>query len=156
METVIAPDTSPRVRLLAVLAADAVGYSRLMSLDDQGTVAVALDAARAVFRDAIAAHAGRVIDMAGDSVLAVFENATAAVQAALTIQRQLNEGTASEVHEDRRMRFRIGVHLGRCNRKGRWQRVWGWRKHRCAPGKPGRTWRSGGIRAVAQHGQGSA
>jgi adenylate cyclase len=111
METVIAPDTSPRVRLLAVLAADAVGYSRLMSLDDQGTVA-ALDAARAVFRDAIAAHAGRVIDMAGDSVLAVFENATAAVQAALTIQRQLNEGTASEVHEDRRMRFRIGVHLG--------------------------------------------
>ena len=111
METVIAPDTSPRVRLLAVLAADAVGYSRLMSLDDQGTVA-ALDAARAVFRIEIAAHVGRVIDMAGDSVLAVFENATAAVQAALTIQRQLNEVAASDVHEDRRMRFRIGVHLG--------------------------------------------
>jgi adenylate cyclase len=111
METVIAPDTSPRVRLLAVLAADAVGYSRLMSLDDQGTVA-ALDAARAVFRIEIAAHVGRVIDMAGDSVLAVFENATAAVQAALTIQRQLNELAASDVHDDRRMRFRIGVHLG--------------------------------------------
>ena len=116
-ETVTAPDTSPRVRLLAVLAADAVGYSRLMSLDDRGTVA-ALDAARVVFRKEIADHAGRVIDMAGDSVLAVFENATAAVQAALAIQRRLSEVAAIEVPEDRRMRFRIGVHLGDVIEKG--------------------------------------
>jgi len=111
MDTVAAPDTSPRVRLLAVLAADAVGYSRLMSLDDRGTVA-ALDAARAVFRIEIAGHAGRVIDMAGDSVLAVFENATAAVQAALAIQRRLSGTPDGEISDDRPMRFRIGVHLG--------------------------------------------
>lgn len=111
MNTVVAPDSPPRVRLLAVLAADAAGYSRLMSLDDQGTVA-ALDAARAVFRIEIAGHAGRVIDMAGDSVLAVFDNATAAVRAALTIQHRLSEGSASADREDHRLRFRVGVHLG--------------------------------------------
>ena len=113
----IAPDNLPRVRLLAVLAADAVGYSRLMSLDDRRTVA-ALDAARAVFGKEIADHAGRVVDMAGDSVLAVFENATAAVQAALSIQRRLSEIAASGVLEDLRLRFRIGVHLGDVIEKG--------------------------------------
>jgi adenylate cyclase len=111
MEPVVAPDTLPRVRMMAVLAADAVGYSRLMSLDDMGTVA-ALDAARAVFGTEIAGHAGRVIDMAGDSILAVFDNATAAVQAALAIQHRLREVAASDVPDDRRMHFRIGVHLG--------------------------------------------
>jgi class 3 adenylate cyclase len=95
MDSVGSTDTSPRTRLLAVLAADAVGYSRLMSLDDRGTLA-ALDAARAVFGLHIASHDGRVIDMAGDSVLAVFETATAALKAALAIPRQLGEsaGTA--------------------------------------------------------------
>ena len=70
-----------RHRLVAILAADAVGYSRLMSVDDTATVA-ALDRARAVFRDSIEANRGRVIDMAGDSVLAVFETATEAVMSA--------------------------------------------------------------------------
>ena len=97
-------------RLAAILAADAVGYSRLMSIDDQATVA-ALDAARAVFRTQIEAQQGRVIDMAGDSVLAVFGTATGAVNAALAIQAQLN-ALAEAQPEDRRMRFRIGVHLG--------------------------------------------
>jgi adenylate cyclase len=102
-------DVSHRTRLLAVLAADAVGFSRLMSLDAHSTVA-ALDAARAVFRTEVDSQAGRVIDMAGDSVLAVFETASSAVQAALTIQRQLGEQGA--IVGDRPMRFRIGVHLG--------------------------------------------
>ena len=52
-------------RLAAILAADAAGYSRLMSIDDKATV-TALDAARAVFRAQIEAQLGRVIDMAGD------------------------------------------------------------------------------------------
>ena len=71
----------------------------------------ALDAARAVFRGRIEANQGRLIDMAGDSVLAVFETAIGAVNAALTIQETLST-TDSTVAEDRRMRFRIGVHLG--------------------------------------------
>ncbi len=97
--------------MLAVLVADAVGYSRLMSLDDLGTVA-ALDAARAVFSVEIARHDGRVIDMAGDAVLAVFETAAAAVKAALAIQHQLAAGVGPDVPDDRRMRFRLGIHVG--------------------------------------------
>lgn len=97
-------------RLLAILAADAVGYSRLMAGDDRGTVA-ALDAARAVFRSRIEAGHGRVIDMAGDSVLAVFETAAGAVTAAIAVQQQLGASTGG-VPQDRRMLFRIGIHMG--------------------------------------------
>ncbi len=102
--------TDHKKRLVAILAADAAGYSRLMSADEGATVA-ALDAARAVFRTHIESTQGRVIDMAGDSVLAVFELATAAVTAALAIQQELNGGHG-DVPADRRMHFRIGVHLG--------------------------------------------
>jgi len=97
-------------RLVAVLAADAVGYSRLMAADEQATVAE-LDAARAIFRKQIDSNQGRVIDTAGDSVLAVFELATCAMAAALAIQEEL-KSVAKDVAEDQRMRFRIGVHLG--------------------------------------------
>jgi len=75
-------------RLAAILAADVAGYSRLMAADERGTVA-ALDAGRDVFRRHIEASQGRVIDMAGDSVLAVFETATGAVRAALASQDEL-------------------------------------------------------------------
>ena len=81
-----------------------------MAADERSTVA-ALDAARAVFRGRIEANQGRLIDMAGDSVLAVFETAIGAVKAALAIQEALSTAD-STVAEDRRMRFRIGVHLG--------------------------------------------
>ena len=97
-------------RLVAILAADAAGYSRLMSLDEHGTVA-ALDAARNVFRQQIEAKQGRVIDLAGDSVLAVFESAAGAVGGASGCQAR-TRGFMAHVAEDRRMRFRIGVHLG--------------------------------------------
>jgi adenylate cyclase len=97
-------------RLAAILAADVAGYSRLMAADDRATVA-SLDAARGVFRTQIESNQGRVIDMAGDSVLAVFETAIGAVSAALAVQKVLNV-SSNAVPEDRRMRFRIGVHLG--------------------------------------------
>jgi len=102
--------TNLRQRLTAILAADVAGYSRLMSADEHATVA-GLDAARAVFRARIETGSGRVIDMAGDSVLAVFDTATGAVSTALAIQDELARLTAG-VPEERRMRFRIGVHLG--------------------------------------------
>jgi len=91
-----------RQRLAAILAADAEGYSRLMAQDERATLA-ALDAARAVFRQQIELNQGRVVDMAGDSVLAVFDTASGAVTAALGAQRLLEDGP---------LRFRIGVHLG--------------------------------------------
>ena len=99
-----------RQRLAAILAADVTGYSRLMAVDERATVA-ALDAARAVFRGQIEANAGRVIDMAGDSVLAVFETAAGAVAAAREVQKALAESSQG-LPEARRMRFRIGVHMG--------------------------------------------
>ena len=99
-----------RHRLAAILAADAAGYSRLMSGDELATVA-ALDAARAIFKSRIESSAGRVIDMAGDSILAIFETAAGAVAAAIAIQSDLG-AAAADVPEGRRMRFRVGVHLG--------------------------------------------
>jgi adenylate cyclase len=102
--------TATRRRLVAILAADVAGYSRLMAADDAATVS-ALDAARGVFRSAIESNQGRVIDMAGDSVLAVFDAATGAVNTALAVQSELNAAT-TDVAEERRLRFRIGVHLG--------------------------------------------
>ena len=104
------PALDLRSRLLAILAADVAGYSRLMSLDEHATVA-ALDAGRAAFQEQIGAHGGRVIDMAGDSVLSVFDTATGAMNAALSVQLQLN-ASATDVPDDRRLRFRIGIHVG--------------------------------------------
>lgn len=99
-----------RHRLLAVMAADAVGYSRLMSNDDRGTVH-SLEVARGVFREQTSANGGRVIDTAGDSVLAVFDSASGAVSAAIAVQQRLSV-SAADLSEDRRMYFRVGVHLG--------------------------------------------
>jgi TolB-like protein/Tfp pilus assembly protein PilF len=103
-------DSGSRQRLAAILAADVVGYSRLMTADERATMA-ALDAARLIFRTQIESSQGRVVDMAGDSVLAVFDSATGAVSAAMAVQQAL-EAAARPVPEERRMRFRIGVHLG--------------------------------------------
>lgn len=99
-----------RHQLAGILAADVAGYSRLMAADERATLQ-SLDAARAVFRAAIEANQGRVIDMAGDSVLAVFATAQGAVRAALAAQTQL-AASAAGVNAGLPMEFRIGVHLG--------------------------------------------
>jgi len=103
-------DSGLRHRLAAILAADVAGYSRLMAQDERATLGL-LDASRGVFRTRVEANQGRVIDMAGDSVLAVFETASGAVNAALEIQKALAI-TGEAMPEARRMRFRIGIHLG--------------------------------------------
>jgi len=108
--------TDFRKRLMAILVADVAGYSRLMAGDELANVA-SLDAARSVFRMQIESHQGRVIDMAGDSVLAVFETGAGAFTAALAIQQEL-AAVSSSIPEERRMRFRIGVHLGDVIEKG--------------------------------------
>jgi TolB-like protein/class 3 adenylate cyclase/Flp pilus assembly protein TadD len=103
-------DKEPRRRILAILAADAVGYTRLMAADDLGTLA-ALDHARAVFARHCAEHGGRIVDNAGDSVLAAFETAAAAVRAALAVQQELATQAAAQP-DDQQLRYRVGVHLG--------------------------------------------
>ena len=102
--------TDGQRKIAAIMAADVAGYSRLMADDDRATVA-ALNAARAVFRERIETRGGRVVDTAGDSVLAIFPSVVEAVQCAVSVQERLAESN-EDVAEDRRMRFRIGVNLG--------------------------------------------
>jgi adenylate cyclase len=75
-------------KLVAILAADVEGYSRLMGVDEEGTLAT-LSAHRAVSDALIAQHGGRICGTAGDSVLAEFSSVFAAVQCAVDIQRDL-------------------------------------------------------------------
>jgi adenylate cyclase len=107
-EQAIRADTSRR--LAAILAADVAGYSRLMGQDEDGTVR-ALKEHQAVLAPTIAGFGGRVIDMAGDSVLAEFPSVMNAVNCALAIQRSMAERNA-DVPPGRRMEFRIGLNLG--------------------------------------------
>ena len=83
-------------KLAAILAADVAGYSRLMGDDERATIATLRDY-REVFRDRIDANGGRVVDMAGDSVLAVFESASGAVQAAIETQGTIAERNPAAV-----------------------------------------------------------
>ncbi len=97
-------------KLAAILAADVAGYSRLMGDDERATMDT-LDELRGVFKEQVEANQGRVVDMAGDSVLAVFETAIGAVEAAVATQGELAERNQALI-EDRRMLFRIGINLG--------------------------------------------
>ena len=97
-------------RLAAILSADAKGYSRLMGEDEVGTVRT-LIAYRAVMREAIARHNGRVVDSPGDNLLAEFATVVDAVESAVEIQQSLQERNA-ELSEGRRLEFRIGVNFG--------------------------------------------
>ena len=96
--------------LLAILAADVVGYSRLMGDDERATMEM-LNVCRDVFRKHISDHSGRLVDTAGDSVLATFPSVVVVVGCAVGIQGDLVECNA-DPPESRRMLFRIGVNLG--------------------------------------------
>ena len=97
-------------RLAAILAADVVGYSRLMGEDEEATLAT-LKSYRSAIDELIQTHDGRVFGGAGDSVIAEFASPVEAVRCATEIQLELEKRSA-EVPDERRMRFRIGVNLG--------------------------------------------
>ncbi|RWK62487.1 tetratricopeptide repeat protein [Mesorhizobium sp.] len=98
-------------RLSAILAADVVGYSRLMGANEVGTLA-ALKAHRAELIDAkIAEHQGRLVKLTGDGLLVEFPSVVNAVDCATKIQIEMRARNV-EVPEDRRIEFRIGVNLG--------------------------------------------
>ena len=97
-------------RLAAILAADIAGYSRLMGEDEAATVRD-LKAHQAVVLPLVGRYGGRIIDTAGDGILAEFPSVINAAECAVEIQTIMaarNEG----VPESRRMRFRIGINLG--------------------------------------------
>lgn len=97
-------------KLAAILSADVKGYSRLMSEDEVSTPKT-LSTYREVMRNLVQQFNGRVVDTAGDSVLAEFTSVVDAVQCAVEIQKELKTRNA-DLPENRRMEFRIGVNLG--------------------------------------------
>ena len=97
-------------KLVAILAADIAGYSALMGCDEPGTVRD-LKAHQAVVLPMLTKFGGRVIDTAGDGILAEFASVVNAVECAVMIQKTMTERNAS-IEQARRMQFRIGVNLG--------------------------------------------
>jgi len=97
-------------RLVTILAADVVEYSRLVGEDEEGTLRT-LGVCRAVIDGLVTEHSGRVFGSAGDSVVAEFASPVEAARCAVNIQRDL-EHRDSDLPDDRRMRFRIGINLG--------------------------------------------
>jgi class 3 adenylate cyclase len=117
-------------KLTAIFAADVEGYSRLMGIDEVGTLRT-LTAYREIIDNHVAQHRGRIFNTAGDSVLAEFASVVDALRCAVEVQRALAEQNESEL-ADKQMRFRIGVHiagsrasrtsLSRCERS-EWERA---------------------------------
>jgi adenylate cyclase len=97
-------------KLTTILSADAVGYSRLMGQDETGTFAT-LKAYRELTAERVAHHRGRVVNTAGDSILAEFPSVVRAVECAVETQRLIAERNAA-LAPDKQMWFRIGVNLG--------------------------------------------
>src|SRR5262249_8670882 len=97
-------------KLAAILAADIAGYSALMCADEDATVRD-LKAHQAVILPMIAEHGGRIIDTAGDGILAEFGSVLVAVKCALLMQSTMARRNA-EIDPARRMQFRIGINLG--------------------------------------------
>jgi adenylate cyclase len=98
-------------RLAAILAADVVGYSRLMEADEAGTHARLKALRKSLIEPAIARHKGRIVKLTGDGALVEFPSALGAVLAAAEIQRAVAEHEADRPGEDR-IAFRIGINLG--------------------------------------------
>jgi adenylate cyclase len=97
-------------RLAAIFSADVAGYSRLMNIDETGTLRL-LNSHRDVMDRLIAQYGGRIANTAGDGLLAEFPSAVDALQCALGIQERI-AAVNDEVPEERRVSFRIGVHVG--------------------------------------------
>jgi len=97
-------------RLAAILAADIAGYSRLMHEDEPATVRD-LKAHQSAILPLIGRHGGRIIDTAGDGIMAEFPSVIGATECAVEIQTVMAQRNL-QVPESRRMRFRIGINLG--------------------------------------------
>src|SRR4051794_34362579 len=100
-----------RRKLVAVLYADMVGYSRLIGLDDTGTLERLRTLRREAIDPAIEEHGGRIVQTGGDSLLIVFDSIDGAVRCAVNVQQRV------PVHDgdqptDRAIRFRIGINIG--------------------------------------------
>ena len=98
-------------RLAAIVAADMVGYSRLMELDERGTLARLRTHRIELIDPVIDKNSGRIIKTTGDGMLVEFQSVADAVRASIEIQDRMRRRN-SDVPHDRRIEFRIGINLG--------------------------------------------
>ena len=98
-------------RFAAILVADVVGYSRMMGRDESGTLALLKAHRKERFEPTLARHGGRLVKLTGDGALAEFSSAVDALEAAIEFQQAILEPNRNQP-EDRRIVFRIGLHLG--------------------------------------------
>src|SRR6516162_1977789 len=98
-------------RLAAILAADVAGYSRLMGVDEEGTLARLMSYRRALLEPKIAAHNGRIVKTTGDGLLVEFPSAVEAVRCAVEMQRGMADRNAG-VPICERVEFRIRINVG--------------------------------------------
>ena len=98
-------------RLVAILAADVAGYSRLMGTDEEGTLARLKAIRKTLVDPAIASHRGRIVKTTGDGMLVEFASAVDAVRGAVEVQRRMAEHNAAGP-QDQNIEFRIGIHVG--------------------------------------------
>ena len=104
-------EVSPERRLTAILVADVVGYSRLMEVDEAGTLQAVKQHRGDIIEPAIATNRGRLVKLMGDGILAEFPSVVDAVNCATEIQIQ-SAARNAEVAPDRRIELRIGINLG--------------------------------------------
>jgi TolB-like protein/class 3 adenylate cyclase len=105
-------------RLAAILAADVAGYSRLMGVDEEGTLADLKAIRRELSDPKIKEHRGRIVKTTGDGLLIEFASVVDAVRCAIEVQQAIAERNA-QVPEPRRIKFRMGINLGDIIRDGR-------------------------------------
>ncbi len=98
-------------RLAAILAADMVGYSRLMGADEEGTIARQKAGRSELIDPEIAKHGGRIVKTTGDGLLVEFPSVVDAVRCAVQVQKAMARREAG-VPEDRRIQYRVGINLG--------------------------------------------
>jgi class 3 adenylate cyclase len=98
-------------KLAAIMAADVVGYSRLIGADEEGTLARLKALRRELFEPEVRKHRGRIVKLMGDGILAEFASVVDAVQCAVDIQEGVGE-RGKDVSEDRQVGFRVGINVG--------------------------------------------
>ena len=98
-------------RLAAIVSADVVGYSRLMGVDEAGTLAALRNHRAELIDGKIAEHGGRIVKTMGDGLLLEFPSVVDATQCVIDVQQAMTKRNDA-IDEDKRIVFRIGVHLG--------------------------------------------
>src|SRR5512143_2712052 len=98
-------------RLAAILAADVAGYSRLMGVDEEGTLAALKAYRRELIDPKIAEHRGRIVKTTGDGALVEFASTVDAVRCAIDIQRAM-PGRNADIPPNKKIELRIGINVG--------------------------------------------